>query len=144
MIKTIKALSRQEFNELINKMDINDTNVESFTNVAFISITMDDPKSIYNRPFKENHKNVLSLHFNDDDFSFTEKMGEDVIKFFEKNNDILYLYVHCDAGYSRSGAIAEVASNFYMQNYYEFKRNNLRIKPNNNVKRVLNKILREK
>lgn len=66
-----------------------------------------------NLPICKATVDVLRLHFHDADVAqektilFNEEMAKQILNFlFVKNNEVPLLLIHCDAGYSRSPAIA--------------------------------------
>lgn len=147
-MKQVKVFSKSEFMNYITKLELSDDNVEMFENIAIISITKADPISQFKKPFKQEHKNVLHLAFDDvgenEKNSFTESIGNEVIEFLTANKDKTLYLLHCDAGISRSGAIGEFIVNFEGLSYYKFKLDNPRVIPNPHILKTLNKLMREK
>jgi predicted protein tyrosine phosphatase len=73
---------------------------------------------------------------------FKKEQAEDVVKFLndrkaEQTDDILM--VHCDAGISRSGAVAIFSCEFFDLDYREFQKDNPYLCPNSTVMRLLRK-----
>lgn len=122
-MKKIVVVNRQEFNKIMRDNKINESNVESKTKVAFISIngTFDENRDEFY--FKQNKENVLILFFDDvlentkSDSkifkAFSRQQGEIVFDFLEKMKNRDLLLIHCDAGISRSGAIGQFAAEYY-------------------------------
>lgn len=131
---------------------IDDSNVEEYSDYAFISIVNSD--EVDRRYFKDIHRNVLNLTF--DDVTETENLsrigkGLTELKLFtsydaRKIIDFLNinafnsntLFIHCAAGTSRSGAVGVFANdNYGSEDYFKFKKQNNRIIPNYYVLRIL-------
>ena len=70
---------------------------------------------------------------------FDKEMAESVIKFVDKVKDdgIKILVVNCEAGVSRSGAIATWTVDYLGLNYEKFRRKNPHIYPNTYVMSIL-------
>lgn len=95
--------------------------------------------------------NVLPLQFDDvsevdlDGLHFSETHAEEIVKFIKEiNKTDKPIYVHCDAGVSRSGAVGYMLNewfNKYIENnsddVQKFKENNPHILPNPLVVRLL-------
>ncbi len=147
----VKVLSRDDFNAAMMKNNLLDNNVENHKESLFISIA-GTYSSDYHW-FKDNHKNVLNLNFDDLDFRdwdlyhgqklegpgktfFDTKMADEIIKFIEDNKKTAKnLYIHCTMGVSRSGAVGVTINDYYGDDNYEmFMRNNPQISPNAFVK----------
>jgi predicted protein tyrosine phosphatase len=153
--KGILVWSKQQFNVVMESMNISDSNVEGFNQVAFISIN--DTEGAYSKPwFNENHSNVLNLHFDDVESAlevsptnkiqcrpFTEEQGKSIIDFIESNKNKKQFIVHCAAGIARSGAVGLFINDYFGENYDEFMKNNPYVHPNGHITRTLNKLLRE-
>ena len=133
---------------MMNHFSITDDNVEERDLVAFISIN-DTGKDSY---FKRNHKNVLTLHFDDvdkdgetsptnygDTKAFSEDQANEIIEFIKKNSGAEDFIVHCHAGISRSGAVGRFINDYLGGDKELFERMNPRIVPNGRVLELLNK-----
>ena len=154
----VEAYSHNVFNKICEVQNITDDNVETKTNMAFISII--GTHGGLEHWFKTNHSNVLNLEFddvesdiildvdkdNDDDsiinvvnsYAITEKQALEIVEFIDRNVGKDF-YIHCYAGVSRSGAICH----FIKHNYDEYKntQGGKHICPNNEVLRKLNRVL---
>jgi predicted protein tyrosine phosphatase len=154
--KRILAWSKPQFNEVMGKMGIIDENVEEvFIDGAIISIN--DTHGKWSQPwFNLDHSNVIRLWFDDveqdtDKFSptnqekvkaFTVEDAKNIRDFIKKNKKKEVFIVHCSAGISRSGAVAQFICDFFRCDRTEFLRNNKHILPNGRVTRMLNNIER--
>jgi protein tyrosine phosphatase len=129
----ITTLSQSEFDKTMQQYDLSDKNVEQQLSVALISIVcspninagfmVEKHGEGDKHYFNENHSNVLNLDFDDVEKDVTLKDGltyksfsaqdaAKVIEFIEKNENKDFI-IHCHAGISRSGAIAQ-----FMRDYY--------------------------
>ena len=131
---------------------VNDSNVESFSDYAFISIvpSPDLTSALYTPYFSSDHANVLNLVFDDltpadmdkvwSKFSgavlFTKEQAIKVIKFVEQNKDRKFI-VHCSAGVSRSGAVGNFIRQMLGLDHQTFMRDNTEVQPNGYVMNVL-------
>ena len=134
-MRKVFAMMRQRFADL----KCNDDTVEDFENSWFISMFGSMEESPF---FQRIHNNVLLLQVDDisirqlddekdrDLMLFTNEQALQVIKFFKKMGEDFTLVVHCGAGVSRSGAIAEFARTYFNLNYDVFKNDNPHILPN--------------
>lgn len=152
----IRTLSHEDFDIMCYKSNLNDDNVESNTDKAFISIIgtkecrkyyLEDETGHW---FKKEHPNVLNLEFDDvtQDLNWnghlfeamTEEQAEKCIDFIENNIGKTF-YVHCKAGISRSGAISQFILDFFnrdkIYNQDDFNFFNRHIRPNNFVLTLL-------
>jgi len=138
----IFALSRVNFANLLETLT--DRQKEQS---AFISINEVDPLFV---EFQPNSANYLNLRFDDveEDLSlsngqkcvlFDENMANDIYDFVQRNLDKKAFFVHCTMGKCRSGAVAEVLSDYFGNEYEEFKRDNPIVQPNTLVKTILRK-----
>lgn len=117
----VSVYSHSDFDALMQKMDVNDGNVEQkFNNLAFISIVGTDECQKYyleeeeKHWFSSNHKNVLNLEFDDisEDIVYkghlfrtiNETQCDNIIDFITNNLEKDFI-IHCRAGKSRSQAI---------------------------------------
>lgn len=155
IVDAVIVSSKEEFEKLLKRNFINDSNVELYKDFVFISIN-DFNKSSY---FNEDHSNVLRLFF--DDIAeptdsekecirlgiykiFDDEQARKVIDFIiyndNQNTDVSKTYiVHCAAGISRSGAIGEFLSDIYEISWEEFKRMNPKVHPNSHIIKTLKK-----
>ena len=147
----IYVLSKIRFNEILDKNNINDNNVDEFKQYAFICIN-DSSGEYYHDPlFLSSHSNVLTLFFDDveNDLemsptnhnmtrAFTEEDADKVINFLNCNKRIKTLLIHCAGGISRSGAVGTFALDYYKSDKQRFKEDNPKIIPNARVLRMLN------
>jgi len=109
-----------EFHQLMTKSDFNDSNIEDQTKLAIISITGGEPSDKHY--FKRSHANVLNISFYDIDEAveisgvkhepITVEQARRIIDFIEVNQNKNYI-IHCVAGVSRSGAVAQFITDFY-------------------------------
>ena len=153
----VTVINKTKFDTLMCENGISNENVESREDACFISIN--GTIAITEKPyFSGNKKNVLVLFFDDVDAdaeipilgtgktelnkAFTEQQAKEVIDFLEHNKDKAQCFVHCAAGYSRSGAVGAFANDYFGGNWFEFKNNNPAIKPNGRVMVMLNRELR--
>lgn len=144
----VHILSKIEFDKLMINNQINDSNVEKFDSIMFISIV--DTQNRQGPYFKENHDNVINLRFddveNDGESSptqeaqtkaFSEKQAKELYNFIKKNKDKEQCIVHCMAGISRSGAVGTFVNGYCQGDWERFKRDNPHIVPNPRVHRML-------
>lgn len=136
MMKKISVFSRAEFEKIYNTLSENQK-----SKIAFISVTD------FGSDFIDNDKiNFLNLKFDDAETQeswtvklFDEQMANQILNFCDLNKDKERFIVHCTAGISRSGAIGEVLSFLFGENYLDFKKRNPQIIPNYLVKKILTK-----
>lgn len=155
-MKKIIVLSHQDFNDLCKSNSWSDDNIESLSNLAFISIVgtpeVTEALSIKMTKhwFKEDHSNVLNLDFDDvseDDVirgihvkAISPEDSKRTVEFIERNKDRSF-YIHCLAGVSRSRGIAK----FIEDNFDDFEViDNGHARPNPGVLGSLNHILWER
>lgn len=152
----IHIFPKVQFQEVLERNNINDDNVDSVTKYAFICINDSEGKYYHAPLFTQPHHNVLNLFFDDvkNDLeisptnpgktrAFTEEDAKQVIKFLDKNKHIKVLLIHCAAGISRSGAIGQFALDYLNGDRDHFKINNKHILPNAEVLRILNNYIRK-
>ncbi len=151
----IYVFPKVQFQEVLDRNNINDDSVDAIINYAFICIN-DSEGSYYHTPlFTQSHHNVLNLFFDDvkNDLeisptnsgktrAFTEEDAKRVVKFLDNNKNVKVLLVHCAAGISRSGAIGQFALDYLNGDKEYFKINNKHILPNAEVLRILNNYVR--
>lgn len=159
---SIVAMARHSFENYCKNNNINDNNIpeDSFFICIHNSFGIENTKPF----FKELHDNVLNLYFDDcsEDYitsdladlvgelvierAFTKDQAQSVIDFLDKqkecgrDNGI----IHCQAGISRSGAVASFTANYFNMNKFVFKSLNPKIIPNPHVLSTLNGILWDK
>lgn len=142
----VLVLSKIEFNDLMIRNKITDENVEKRDSVMFISINDSNSDSY----FKENHDNVIIMHFDDIENEgevsptnkgeckvFDEEMAENLYQFIKRNKDKETCVVHCEAGISRSGSVGLFVNDYTQSDSERFKRDNPYISPNQRVFRML-------
>lgn len=147
----VEVIRKTKFDKLMVDNNINDQNVESFTDTAFISILNSEATG----HFKTNHANVLVLNFDDvtDDLNwddddpdfygpvlFTVEQAKQILEFIELNKDKQQFIVHCSAGISRSGAVGTFINDYFGLDYSTFRRTNPQVQPNPFVLRTLRNI----
>jgi len=129
---TVHVMGISDFVNAMQQNNITDNNIEDFTDLAIISITCgDNSKDNFmsirhgtndEHYFKRNHANVLNIEFYDIDneveingkkyLPFNAEQAKRVIDFIEVNQNKNYI-IHCHAGISRSGAVAQFITDFY-------------------------------
>lgn len=117
----IKVYSQIDFNNAMKSKGIDDSNVENEKGSIFISIT--NRNGEMEHWFKENHKNVINLDFDDASSdneelrTISDKQAESLMFFIDdnlsKNTEDVDVYIHCLAGMSRSRAVAEYINRHY-------------------------------
>lgn len=133
----INVLSHNLFDEYCKSNEINDDNVETHKDKAFISIigTPEVLEYYLKEPytehwFKKNHSNVINLEFDDcsEDkehkytngygeevtihaYTMNEKQAEELYDFIEKNKGKTFI-IHCRAGLSRSIGVGKYILGF--------------------------------
>ncbi|GHV66035.1 hypothetical protein FACS1894199_08490 [Bacteroidia bacterium] len=130
--RKITTMPQEEFDNLMREYELNDENIEQQVGMALISIIcsrvsygyMVDKHGLGEKHyFNENHSNVLNLDFDDIEAdetyadgttckAFSSQDADKVIHFIEANVNKEFI-IHCFAGVSRSGAIAQ-----FMRDYY--------------------------
>jgi predicted protein tyrosine phosphatase len=133
-MKKVLVLSKERFKDFICFNNITDENVES-KNICIISINDGGAKPLLSKAenvnvmfFDDTSENELHLspslvHFN------TENAAE-IIQFIEKHSSKDLFIVHCTMGVSRSGAVGTFINDYFGLDYFQFKRNNPIIQPN--------------
>ena len=150
----VTVLNYNDFWEMREKNSINDETVETYEDTLFISI-LDSANWFAKRQFQEDHKNVLTLQFDDvlhdgepsptnniDTRAFDNTDGNKVMKFLDDNQDAEFCVVHCAAGISRSGAIGQFVNDYFGGDYAMFKQRNPQIMPNEMIVMMLNRLMR--
>lgn len=125
-MNNVYAMSYNAFNDIVKERNITDNNVKEWKNQAFIEVQgEEDIKSNEELAFhfKQNHPNVLRLMFDDCDEdkeimdlsgnskglwirTINKEQTVELHKFINNNKDKNFI-IHCHAGVSRSGAIAQ-------------------------------------
>jgi len=149
----VHILNKNGFDHIMKQNGIDDSNVEQFNSILFISITDTDNFIDRKEPyFKENHDNVINLSFDDVEHdgepsptnfgkgtrAFSEKQAKQLYEFIKKNREVETCLVHCMAGISRSGAVGTFINGYCRGDWERFKRDNPQIAPNARVSRMLN------
>lgn len=126
----IKVYSQIDFNNAMKSNGIDDSNVENEKDSIFISIT--NRNGEMEHWFKENHKNVINLDFDDTSSdneelrTISDKQAESLMFFIDdnlsKNTEDIDVYIHCLAGMSRSRAVAEYIKRHYDVVYDKIER----------------------
>lgn len=143
------VMSKENFDNLMLYHGINDSNVESYDDMAIISIndTIGGESKSF---FGGNHDNVLIQHFDDvsEDMqlsptnsqqtkAFTYEQAEELVNFVNRNKDKGLFLVHCAAGISRSGAVGQFIIDYLNGDKEIFKRYNPNILPNPYIRSIL-------
>lgn len=144
----VRVLSQYVFNSTLEFVGISDDNVEDYKSSAFISIIGTNPgeKSYFNK----DHRNVMRLVFDDaspgeispdgrEMIVFDSTHAQSIKNFLNQNSSVKELFVHCSAGYSRSGAVGLFANDIHgEEDYFTFMKSNGQIKPNPHITSILN------
>ena len=131
---TIEVLSQYKFDEKLESIGINDSNVEDDMKTAYISI-IGTPECLNyyldegnTRHYLKGHPNVLNLDFDDigDDVMYNGhhfrtisiEQAEQAVDFIERmiEEDVSHILIHCRAGFSRSRAFAEFIYRYCKEN----------------------------
>jgi len=160
-MKTVLAQSYTAFQQTMLANGLDDDNVEKRGKACFIEICGEQDLLHMPHWFKRDHPNVLRLEFDDVEeplqvhrlgedgreyipvVPITEAQGKAVLAFVERNREADICIVHCAAGVSRSGAIAQWISEYNGISYETFKMLNRHTIPNEEVLRVLRKLTKE-
>jgi predicted protein tyrosine phosphatase len=67
----------------------------------------------------------------------SKEQAKECYEFIKRNQRIKNWFIHCTAGISRSGAIAQFINDYLCGDIEEFKQNNLCISPNTHVSMLL-------
>lgn len=151
----IYVLNKMTFDSLLKNLNINNDNIEEQKSF-FISINDTFSK---NKPILENKSNVKVMYFDDVDKdinvpligggvklkakAFTNEQAEELYDFIKNQKGKSSCIVHCSAGISRSGAIGTFLCDYFNVNWFEFKKDNPHIHPNNHVLELLKKVHKE-
>jgi predicted protein tyrosine phosphatase len=156
----ILVYGKLQFNRFMLYNNITDDNVET-KDMFFVSINNPyDPEiflskgDVYSH-FKQQHSNVLVMHFPDfgetmiENYTkmgvkpfhiFNEHKAKKIYEFIKRNKDKSLAVLHCGAGISRSGAVGAFIFDLYGDmTYEEFKRKNPQIQPNQHILKLLRK-----
>ena len=147
MKNNVLVYSRSSFKHLISVLT-----PDEISRSAFISIheplrgtqVFEDCSSV----ILESAPNVLNLWFDDaeEDFElldglkcvlFDEHMAKQIHEFVDRYKEGKQFFFHCTAGISRSGAVGETVAEYLGIDYFEFKLENPKVKPNTLVKTLL-------
>lgn len=147
------VVNKTTFESLMVVNKITKENVYNDTKNFFILIFDSVPRNNKDVPFFDSGSNVKILNFDDvendskipllgtdnayDAKAFTIDQAIDLLEFLDKNKDKETCIVHCSAGISRSGAIGTFVNDYFKGDYFDFKRQNSHIKPNNLVLRMM-------
>jgi predicted protein tyrosine phosphatase len=144
----VHILSKMGFDNLMETNGINDSNVEKFDSIMFISIV--DTQNQKGPYFKEKHDNVINLRFDDVEHdgeasptqeestkAFSEEQADELYKFIKKNREKETCIVHCMAGISRSSGCGLFIVDYTKSNLEDFNRRHPWISPNQRVYRML-------
>ena len=116
----VYIFSQRQFNKAMTDMGLNDNNIEQHDDIAIISICNSDGSMVH--WFKEDHKNVMNLDFDDveydskDNYAMTQDQAKQIVDFYEQHINVKYFIVHCEAGISRSAAVATCFIDFLHSN----------------------------
>lgn len=112
----IHAIDYQSFNNAMSERNINDETIKAWKNQAFIEIQSERDLDSCPFWFKENHPNVLRITFDDTEKDYldkdywvrviTDEKAKEIFDFVIQNKGKHFL-IHCHAGVSRSGAVAQ-------------------------------------
>lgn len=141
--------SQRQFDRIMSDMGWNDSTIDLINDTAIISICNTDGSMVH--WFKYNHDNVLNIDFDDVEhdipdlgvFAITPEQAKTIVDFFEKHINARNFIVHCEAGISRSAAVAICFLDFLHMN--EIKGNTLHKNfsycPNARVERLIHQEL---
>ena len=156
------ALSWVQFCATMQEAGLDDTNIETKTPLSGVIEIMGEQDLPY-MPFhfKEDHKNVLRLIFDDVDkdmevvylgereprnlYTMSEEQGKKLFEFIKVNNNAINFVVHCAAGVSRSGAVAKFIMEYTGgEEDRDFYVLNPNTRPNGTVLRILRNLAQTK
>ena len=144
----VYIFSQRVFDALMADMKWNDSTIDLIDDTAIISICNTDGSTKH--WFKENHDNVLNLDFDDNEhptpganiISMSEEQAKQIVDFYEKNINANCFIVHCEAGISRSAAVATCFIDFLrmhgMNNNCTLHKNSFYC-PNSHVERLIHR-----
>jgi predicted protein tyrosine phosphatase len=135
----IKAISRSSFFDLDPKELDFDKN--SILSISSTSKEKDEAKTFCAHILPVYYKCIV-LEDND---TPSQETIRDIFKWiqFVKANTYTKIYIHCDAGVSRSGAVAKFMQEYLHLDYEEFRRENPQIVPNIAILKALTKLAKE-
>ena len=143
----VYIFSQRQFDKVMSDMGWNDSTIAKINNAAIISICNTDGSMEH--WFKEQHNNVLNLDFDDNEHpipgyeiqSMTERQAKMIVNFFKKHIDVEYFIVHCEAGISRSAAVATCFIDFLHMNGIRGNtlHKNFSYCPNSHVERLIHR-----
>ncbi len=165
----IYAMSKRKFDAHMEANGIDDSNVESFPNLYLISIGYtfslgaDDALDKMAPHFKDNHRNVLNITFDDvvvdmpywdvankvelTSKAMTAEQARTIADFVQniedeflrngKPTDDNEIIVHCHMGKSRSGAVAQFIAERFWYDQDLLMKDNPQIEPNRTCLRLL-------
>ena len=145
----IYIFSQRQFNSVMSDMGWNDSTIDLINDTAIISICNTDGSMVH--LFKYNHDNVLNLDFDDVEYdvpemgivAITPRQAKLIVDFFEKHIDAKNFIVHCEAGISRSAAVATCFMDFLHMNGIKGNslHKNFSYHPNPRVERLIHQEL---
>lgn len=148
----IYIFSQGQFNQVMNKLNWNDSTIDKINDTAIISIC--DTSGSMEHWFKHNHENVLNIDFDDNEhpvpgapiYALTEEQAKEIVDFFEKHINVDNFIVHCAAGISRSAAVATCFMDYLHSKGIKGHalHKNFSYCPNSHVERLLHKEFRER
>ena len=118
----VYIFSQKQFNKIMEDMSWRDDTIDMITDTAIVSICNTDRSMIH--WFADKHNNVLNLDFDDvlstDEeagiFALNDEQAKILVDFFEEHIDVQNFIVHCEAGISRSAAVAVCFVDFLHMN----------------------------
>ena len=118
----VYIFSQKQFNKIMKDMSWYDDTIDMITDTAIVSICNTDKSMIH--WFADKHNNVLNLDFDDvlftDEeagiFALNDEQAKILVDFFEEHKDVQNFIVHCEAGISRSAAVAVCFVDFLHMN----------------------------
>lgn len=155
-MQKVYALSFLLFKKMIQENKINDITVCN-KDALFICIHNTKYESLANgyytnQPLLQNCANVLNVWFDDLDFSYKDKDGhthtglqpeqaKEIVEFIRANKNKQLAIVHCAAGVSRSGSVAQFIADMWHIPYDKFTRMNPSISVKAHFTQTLNEAL---
>lgn len=150
--KNAYALPHDWFRDMMEKAGVNDSTVEQM-DWGIIEIMGEQDITYMPWVFTKDHPNVLRLMFDDIDeplkveyfdsrmaeqmYPMNEEQGRQIVEFVRRNEHQKKFIVHCAAGISRSGAVAEWIMDYFGGSYDEFKKANPYTVPNKRIVSIL-------
>lgn len=143
----VYIFSQKQFNKIMKDMSWYDDTIDMITDTAIVSICNTDRSMIH--WFADKHNNVLNLDFDDvlftDEeagiFALNDEQAKILVDFFEEHKDVQNFIVHCEAGISRSAAVAVCFVDFLHMNGKKdiTLHKNYAFSPNTLVERLLHR-----